>query len=60
MLQFIVLGQVPGTNIYLSYTTVSIGAILLGIGILCYMHRHELKRMLPKRRSHNYIDQIAL
>lgn len=45
MVEFIVLGQVPGTNIYLSFgTTVAAAAIVTALGFLLYNKRSAFIR----------------
>ncbi len=59
MLNYIVLGQIPGTNIFLSFTFVSIGFIMIGIGALAYLHRKEIDQF-RKRHSRKHIDQSSM
>lgn len=62
MLNYIVLGQIPGTNIFLSYTAVSIGFILMGLCALAYIHRDDIERLRRKhsREDRNKINQISI
>ena len=62
MLNYIVLGQIPGTNIFLSYTAVSVGFIVMGLGALAYIHRADIDRLRQKhnRDDRNKINQISI
>lgn len=51
MLEFIVLGQIPGTNIYLSFTAVIILAVLAIIA---------KASVTVKRYIHEYHKQLAI
>ncbi len=58
MLEFIILGQVPGTNIYLSFTVVS--AVLLATTIVSGIA--TTKRLHQKHKEHmqNAIKQQTI
>lgn len=49
MLEFIVLGQVPGTNLYITFYQFTVLAMIVAIAVA---GRHELREYLKNHYSH--------
>lgn len=56
MMQFIVLGQIPGTNISLSFTAVMLLMLVAAVAVL-YLHESVLKL---ERQERAEIDKISI
>ncbi len=58
MLEFIVLGQIPGTNVYLSFSTILAAITILGFALTVFeSKRHAFKQ---KQATQNSIESIAI
>lgn len=59
--QIIVLGQVPGTNISISFAAYSIAIIIAGITALAYIHREDIDRKRKAQKDRIiHIDRISI
>lgn len=52
MLEFIVLGKVPGTDIHLSFTAVLILALLVLIARLSFLIKHQIRENQRQAEIH--------
>lgn len=62
MLEFIVLGQIPGTNIYLSFSTIALMFIAAIIIVTAYNYnrRHNLVQKVKAVREQDLINSQTL
>lgn len=58
--QIVVLGQVPGTNIRISFAAYSIAIILTGVAALGYIHRGDIDRKRREVIRQRKIEQQAI
>lgn len=49
MLEFIVLGQIPGTNIYLSFTEVALLVVGLSLAVSAFAIMHSMTHLQLKK-----------